>query len=213
MNSYPQITLGSWISILTWYSDGSWKGCYNLSHCMTPTWWSSKLFIYSSWRRCGIMTDKFLQHLTVHSNFYSTPIGAPAYNANFSISIVPPTWWRIKIFIAPVGDAIDRSNFYNLYIAPVGALASCWFTILWKIVPIVHFHSASIGATTSCKFPNLYSAPRRCSGIVPIAMLPHDKLICGIIPTSLLMLPPHRLIWRLMALSWSSDTSLWTPNL
>ena len=32
-----QITPESWTSIVSWYSDGSWKGCYALAHCMLST--------------------------------------------------------------------------------------------------------------------------------------------------------------------------------
>ena len=43
-NTY--ITPGNSTSTVSCSCDGSWKGCCNLAHCMTLTWWFYKLYIY-----------------------------------------------------------------------------------------------------------------------------------------------------------------------
>ena len=56
----PLNTPGSSTSTVSWYCDGYWKRWCALMHYMTPTWWSSRLFVYSDWWHCIIMPNKFV---------------------------------------------------------------------------------------------------------------------------------------------------------
>ena len=44
----PQTTPGTITSVVSCYFDGAYKRCCFLAHCMIPTGWSSKLFLYSA---------------------------------------------------------------------------------------------------------------------------------------------------------------------
>ena len=114
------------------------------------------------------MPTNFLWRLEAHSNLYSAPVGAPAYHADFPISIAPPTWWRIIIFKSRVGAATDyvnlsiykalvgaatyRFGLCYLYSNPVGAPLSFPFPIFRQFLTTVNLYGTSVGVTTLCQF-------------------------------------------------------------
>ena len=102
-----QITPGISTSTVSWSCDVSCKGYWDLLHCMTPTWWSSKLFLYSAWWFCFIMLTKFLQLLAALLNLCSDWRHCGIIPTKFvwclaALLFFYVSWCRTPISIAPL---------------------------------------------------------------------------------------------------------------
>ena len=79
----PKSLLIAWHKFWAGLLNGSSNRCCALAHFTTSIWWSSNLFLYSSWWRCSVMRAKFVERLTALLNLYSLWRRTP-------ISMAPP---------------------------------------------------------------------------------------------------------------------------